>query len=261
MMRMDEMVAQFKKKVCAEIELEQEGMDRFVVHTPFLFDDGDHLQIYLKKDDEGRWILTDEGATYMELSYENINLDTATRVAIIEKAKNRFGLEDREGEFVLVIRDDMYGDALFSFVQGILHISDVEYLKKEWVHSAFYEEFTELVRSIAPYGKLHFDYHDPDLDPKKIYPVDAMIETSTRPILIFAIANNEQCLKATISLMHFEKMGKKFRSVAIFENQETISRKGVAQLSNACEKQLSDIGAGKERLPGYIKDQLELCAT
>jgi hypothetical protein len=48
---------------------------------------------------------------------------------IIEKARNHYGLEDREGEFAIVIEGERYGDALFSFIQGIINISDVNYLK------------------------------------------------------------------------------------------------------------------------------------
>lgn len=260
-MMVQEMVTQFKRKVCDEIELEQEGVDRYIVHNPFLFDDGDHLQIYLERNEAGEWILTDEGATYMQLSYENLNLDTATRTKIMEKAKRRFGIEDQEGELSIVIRDEQYGDALFSFVQGILHISDVEYLRRENVKSAFYEDFKALVRSAAPEDKVHFNYYDPELDPNRIYPVDCMIDVGARPLFVFAIANSDQCLKATISLMQLEKMGKKFTSVAIFENQEEIARRTLAQLSNACDKQISDLGAGKERFPAFVRDQMALCAS
>ena len=253
-MSMEEMSKQFRKTVCSEIDLEQEGVDRYIVHTPFTFEDGDHMHILLKKDDGGRRVLTDEGMTYMVLSYENINLDTLTRRSIIEKAKNRYGLEDREGEFVIVIEDERYGDDLFSFIQGIIHISDVNYLRTERVRSAFADEFKELAESIAPPERVHLNYSDPDLDPKNEYPIDCMIEGGSKPLFIFAIANDEQCMAATISLMFYEKVGRQIHSVALFENQEDIGRKRVAQLSNVCEKQLSNINAGKERLQKYAQD-------
>ncbi len=40
-MSLDEMITEFRKKVCSEIELEQEGLNRYIIHNPFLFDDGD----------------------------------------------------------------------------------------------------------------------------------------------------------------------------------------------------------------------------
>ena len=59
----------FKRKVCEMVRLESEGMNRFRVFTPFTFDDGDHLAIVLKRYDK-HWFLSDEGHTYMHLSYE-----------------------------------------------------------------------------------------------------------------------------------------------------------------------------------------------
>ena len=81
-------------------------------------------------------------------------------------------------------------------------------------------------------------------------------------MFVFSIATNEQCLKATVSLMRFEQMGKKFYSIAVFENQENIAVRGVAQLSNVCDKQLSDMTASKERLPLLITEHLqpEVCS-
>ena len=42
---------EFKEKVCAKIRIASEGVDRYRVFTPFLFDDGDHLAIVLKRQD------------------------------------------------------------------------------------------------------------------------------------------------------------------------------------------------------------------
>ena len=40
----------FHEKVSAMVRLTAEGMERFRVFTPFLFEDGDHLAIVLKKE-------------------------------------------------------------------------------------------------------------------------------------------------------------------------------------------------------------------
>ena len=59
----------FREKVCAKIRIVLEGDERFRVFTPFLFEDGDHLAIVLKKR-ESTWVLSDEGHTYMHLTYD-----------------------------------------------------------------------------------------------------------------------------------------------------------------------------------------------
>ena len=41
----------FREKVCAKVRIVLEGDERFRVFTPFLFEDGDHLAIVLKKSD------------------------------------------------------------------------------------------------------------------------------------------------------------------------------------------------------------------
>ena len=42
----------------------------FCVFTPFRFDDGDHITIVLKKKEQAGWVLSDEGHTYMHLTYD-----------------------------------------------------------------------------------------------------------------------------------------------------------------------------------------------
>jgi len=53
---------EFRRKVCSQIHLRPEGINRYRVFTPFVFDDGDNLAIVLK-DEDGAWTLTDEGHT------------------------------------------------------------------------------------------------------------------------------------------------------------------------------------------------------
>ena len=135
----------FKAKVCEKVQLAPEGLERRRVFTPFMFDDGDHLCIVMKKDGNG-WMLSDEGNTYMRLTYDMDEQDLyrGKRHAIIANALSLFDVEDRDGDLVITVRDGLYGDALFAFVQAILKIADVSYLANERVRSTFMDDFRGL---------------------------------------------------------------------------------------------------------------------
>ncbi|MEW5937152.1 MAG: DUF1828 domain-containing protein [Candidatus Thermoplasmatota archaeon] len=254
MRELDDFRKDFKKKVCEEIDLVSEGLGRLIVRTPFTFDDGDHLKIVLKKDSEDKWLLTDEGHTFMHLSYEDIYLDTKTRQQIIDTSLTTYNIINRDGELILKIDDGLYGDALYSFIQGILHISDVTYLKRERVRSAFMEEFHSFISTQIPEENISFDYHDPEHDPNALYPVDCVIEAKQRRIFLFAILNDDRCRDATIAILQFEKFGINFTAAAIFERQEEINRKVLARFSDVCEKQFSSLQSARERFEKYLSN-------
>ncbi len=116
----------FREKVCSELRLTSEGIGRYRVFTPFLFDDGDHLSIVLRQENGG-WVLSDEGHTFMRLTYDldAKDLQRGTRQKIISNTLSVFQVEDRDGELRLMVEDGQYGDALYSFIQALLKISQV----------------------------------------------------------------------------------------------------------------------------------------
>ena len=77
----------FRNKVCEKLKISSEGVERFRVYTPFMFEDGDHLSVVMKRDN-GRWCLSDEGHTYMHLTYDidEKDLQRGTRQKIISNA-------------------------------------------------------------------------------------------------------------------------------------------------------------------------------
>ena len=138
----------FRAKVSAKVRLASEGVDRYRVFTPFRFDDGDHLSIVLKKVGT-QWALSDEAHTYMHLTYDidESDLHRGNRQKIISNALSIFHVEDRDGELTLGVKDDHYGDALYSFIQALLKISDVSYLSRERVRSTFMDDFRSFLPS------------------------------------------------------------------------------------------------------------------
>jgi hypothetical protein len=245
---------EFKRKICDKVDIEEQGISRFVICTPFMFDDGDHFVIILKHEKD-QWVLTDEGHTFMHMSYDEIDMLHGMRKSIIDQALLSFAMTNDSGELKLAIPGDAFGDGLFSFVQGLVKITDTRYWTRERVRSTFLEDFRDLLERKIPSSRRIFEYNDPDNDPDQYYPVDCRVNGMARPLFIFGISNNDRCRDATITIHQFEKWGHKFNSMAIFEDQTEINQKVLARFSDVVGKQFSNLGV-RDRIEQYLDEAL-----
>lgn len=250
----NEIIRSFREKVSAEIDLEGEGLDRFIVYTPFMFDDGDHYVVVLRREQD-HWVLTDEGHTFMHLSYADVDLDSGARAKVVDQALAAYRVSRRVGELRLQVPADQFGDALFSFVQALSRIVATALWTRERVATTFYEDFRALMKETVPEGRLSFDYHDPVTDPDGLYTIDCKINGIPRPCFVFAVANDDRAQKATIACYHHEKHGVRFDATVVFDDQTQINRKALARLSAMVGKQFPSL-AERDRITRYFREDV-----
>lgn len=246
-----------KEKVSSEISLLEEGLNRYRVFTPFCFDDGDHFSIVIKKIGPN-WLFTDEAHTLMHMSYEMdiSTLKKGTRQKIISNTLENFGMSENDGELILQIEGENYGNTFYNYIQALTKITDITYLNKEQVRSTFYEDFKYFITETVEPNRITLDYTHPEYDKGKKYIVDCCINGMDKPIFLFAIPNDSKCKDVMISMYQFERWGIKYHSVSIFEDQETINRRVLAKFSDIGEKQFSSLISNKERIQNYISESI-----
>lgn len=253
----ESVIQDFQEKVAAQVRLLPEGVGRYRVFTPFRFDDGDHLAIVLKRELLG-WTLSDEGHTYMRLTYDvdEADLLTGTRQQIIADTLEMFQVADRDGELALPVPEGRYGDALFSFIQALVKIADISYLSRERVYRTFREDFQNLLSEIIPEERRSFHWYDPERDLSGKYKVDCRINGMPEPIFAYGLLNDTDTRDATIALHQFAEWGILCHPIAIFHEQEAIGRNVLARFSDVCGQQFPSMTGNQERITRFLQERL-----
>ena len=162
-------------------------------------------------------------------------------------------MEDPDGELVLPVPGERFGDALFSFIQAVLKINDVSYLSRERVRSTFREDFREFLAEIIPEDRLTLDWRHAGHDPREIYAADCRVEHPTRPLVVFGLVGDGRTRDATIALLQYEELGLPLRSLAVFEDQQTIGRNVLARLTDVCDRQYSSFEGNRHRIVRFLE--------
>jgi hypothetical protein len=121
----------FLRDLGAQFELVPEGGGRYRVDTPFSYLDGDGPVIVLEQRDGG-WVLSDCANSEMRLSLDHgSDSEVIDYEPFVTPVLTAFRIEDHDGEFVLPITDEHFGQSLCEFVQALLLIDGLRHFRRQ----------------------------------------------------------------------------------------------------------------------------------
>jgi len=211
----------------------------FQLIAPFYHEDGDMLEIYLEGlKENGKIRISDHGMTIMRLSYE-YEIDTPNKRRIFEKmlAENR--LLEKDGRLYLEADLDVLYPSVLQFAQAVGKVSNMKLYKREVIKSLFYELLDEFINEqlvrFQPEPKVLPIPERDDLE------VDYSFKGFPRPLYLFGVKDDTKARLTTISCLEFQRADIPFKSVAVHEDFEGLSKKDRKRITSAADKQFVDL--------------------
>lgn len=227
----DRMAESLKNSICSKISLEPRGIDRYLIHTGFTFQDGDEIHLVLKKKND-RWIITDDGHTLMWLSYEDLNL-SETRRAILDVTLSSNNVSFDDGRIYIDCTDSNAGQCLMSMIQAILQTADLLYLSRNSVRNTYTDDVKQLMKDTLG-NRCEFDKHIRYEGEE--YVVDVYVDAPS-PLYVFSVSNNDRCKDALITILTLSLEAKmNFISLTFVDQTANLGKENLVKLTNRSDK-------------------------
>lgn len=219
--------------------------------APFYHEDGDMIDIFIEESPEpGKIRICDHGMTLMRLTY-SINIDTPYREQIFEKIISENGAKENEGNIYIDTLPEFLNASVFQFSQVVAKVSNMNLYKREIIKSLFLEMLDEFIFSNLKEYKPKANYFPiPSRDDLE---VNYVFEINPKPVYLFGIKDNTHARLATISCLEFQRVGLSFKSVAVHEDFETLSKKDRKRITNVIDKQFTSLDEFKENAKPYFE--------
>ena len=110
------------------------------ITTPYLDRHNDFIQLYITKDREGSFLISDDGYTISDLEFTGFSFDSPKRQELLNVTLNSYGIQSDKKTLSIKASEDNFALKKHNFIQSILAINDLFYLSSPFVSSLFLED-------------------------------------------------------------------------------------------------------------------------
>lgn len=241
----------FLKNDFPKIEFRQKRPDIIKLLIPFFHEDGDMVDLFIKKNGSG-YILSDFGLSLMRLSY-NFDIDTPNKEKILTDIVTRNRCEYDDGEIYIKASHEQLVGAIYQFIQTVTKVTSMDILSKEYIKSYFFDLLDEFI--FSTFGNLNVKSKYLPLKEEHDLVVDYMFPAK-KPIYLFGINDNSKASKVVITSLNLINKQHNFRSLVVHEDFNSLSNFNRTQITNACDKQFTNLNDFKNNSEQYFQREL-----
>lgn len=158
------------------------------ITTPYLDRHNDYLQIYARQQN-GHFLLTDDGYIIEDLLQSGCKLDTPKRESLLKMTLNGFGVQLEDRELQVRATADNFGRRKHDLIQAMLAVNDMFYMAMPLVASLFYEDVVawldandvRYTPNVKLTGKSGYDHRFDFVIPKSRKQPERIIQTINSP--------------------------------------------------------------------------------
>lgn len=227
--------------------------------APLFHEDGDMMDIFLDVPKSGsvaptqKIRVSDHGLTLMRLSY-TFDIDTPNKDKIFHRILTENGVSEENGELFVEAEPDSLYITLLQFSQAVSKVCNMRYFKREVLASLFEEMLAEFIQAtLQRYNPRHATLPISDRDDLE---VDWEFRPNGVPFFLFGVKDANRARLATISCLEFQRHNLKFKSIAVHEDMDKLSRKDRNRLTNACDKQFTSFDEFKQNAVPYFEREV-----
>ena len=222
--------------------------------APLYHEDGDMIDLFLESSEENGMIrICDSGMTLMRLSY-SFDIDTPNKERIFQRILFENGITEENGNLFLETTPESLYPSILQFAQTVAKVSNMQLYKREVIHSLFYEMLEEFVMtSLNRYNPRPKVYPLGDRDDLE---VDFELHIEPRPIYLFGVRESAKARLVTISCLEFQTAKIPFKSLAIHDEFDKLSRKDTNRITSAVDKQFISLDDFRVNARPYLEREV-----
>jgi hypothetical protein len=162
----------------------------YEITTPYLDRHNDCLQIYVRQNDDGTWLLSDGGSTIADLEMSGAPIESEKRKAILSETLRGFGVRlTKDDEIQTDANEGAFPQRKHHLLQAMLTVGDMFQLSSANVQSIFLEEVARWLfenevwanRSVNIVGKSGLDHRIDFAIPAKPGRPERLLNVLTSP--------------------------------------------------------------------------------
>lgn len=234
-----------KSELCKSFAVTEAELDALYVTTPFSYEDGDSVVVFITPLSGGKYRVDDNGEAAYRLALDGVDIDRPKPQAWLTSISKRYQVDwDNEAEELSAVADTPAKVAKMAMrvAECSLQMQALSALRVERNLSTFKDDVLSIIKEIEQETEVVVRY-DISIDPDQQFNVDAYFLTPT-PLAVVIASSVERLLEAELIWTNCHYRGEPLRLFAVVEDVDKIGSKQVMRANYYTDKTVQFKGMG-----------------